>query len=164
MNKRDSAKVIYHTALPVIFGVKKYADALWKVVEERGIEVNNRSNLVEVNPDSREAIFENLDDPSKRETIRYEMLHVSPPMGSPAVLKAISSRYYFSYASHSLLMHITEGGQVGRRGWIFDGQQGDASTHQVPKHIWHWGLYQHPSGKDCSCRWYDCRIMLGNTS
>ena len=92
MNKRESSKVIYHTALPVIFGVKKYADALWKVVEERGIEVNNRSNLVEVKPDSREAVFENLDDPSKRETVPYEMLHVSPPMGSPDVLKAISSK------------------------------------------------------------------------
>ena len=72
--------------------MKKYADALWKVVEERGIEVNNRSNLVEVRPDSREAVFENLDDPNKRETVRYEMLHVSPPMGSPDVLKAISNR------------------------------------------------------------------------
>ena len=89
MNKRASARVIYHTALPVLFGVKKYADALWKVVEERGIEVNNRSHLVEVRPDSREAVFENLDDPSKRETVPYEMLHVSPPMGSPDVLKAI---------------------------------------------------------------------------
>ena len=107
MNKRESAKVIYHTALPVLFGVKKYADALWKVVEERGIEVNNRSNLVEVRPDSREAVFENLDDPNKRETVRYEMLHVSPPMGSPDVLKAISNRSYvfqsripFTYVSY----------------------------------------------------------------
>ena len=120
MNKRESAKVIYHTALPVLFGVKKYADALWKVVEERGIEVNNRSNLVEVRPDSREAVFENLDDPNKRETVRYEMLHVSPPMGSPDVLKAISNRSYFSHASHSLLVR-TEGDQVGRRGWVLDG-------------------------------------------
>ena len=83
------ANIQYRSSLPVIFGVKKYADALWKVVEERGIEVNNRSHLVEVRPDSREAVFENLDDPSKRETVPYEMLHVSPPMGSPDVLKAI---------------------------------------------------------------------------
>ena len=34
--------MVYYTALPVIFGVKKYADALWKVVKERGIHVNLR--------------------------------------------------------------------------------------------------------------------------
>ncbi len=89
MGKRDKARVIYHTSLPVLFGVKKYADALWKIVEERGIEVNNRSNLVEVRPDSKEAVFENLDDPSKRQTLKYEMLHVTPPMGSPDILKVL---------------------------------------------------------------------------
>ena len=36
------ANMVYYTALPVIFGVKKYADALWKVVKERGINVNLR--------------------------------------------------------------------------------------------------------------------------
>lgn len=29
--KRDQANIIYFTSLPVIFGVKKYADALWEV-------------------------------------------------------------------------------------------------------------------------------------
>ena len=32
MGKRANAKVLYHTSLPVIFGVKKYADALWEEV------------------------------------------------------------------------------------------------------------------------------------
>ena len=32
MGKRGDAKVLYHTALPVIFGVKKYADVLWEQV------------------------------------------------------------------------------------------------------------------------------------
>lgn len=38
--KRDGAKITYNTSLPVIFGVKHYADALWKVVKERDITVN----------------------------------------------------------------------------------------------------------------------------
>lgn len=57
--------MIYHTALPVLFGVKVYADALWKVVESRNIEVNLNSALVEVNPDKKEAIFENIQSPEK---------------------------------------------------------------------------------------------------
>ena len=70
MGKRDKANVIYHSALPVIFGVKKYADALWEVVKERDIQVNLRSNLIEVKPDSKEAIFQNLDKPEEL-TVRY---------------------------------------------------------------------------------------------
>lgn len=60
-NKRKGAKIIYNTSLPVIFGVKHYADALWKLVEKRDIKVNLRTNLVEVVPDKNLAVFENLD-------------------------------------------------------------------------------------------------------
>ena len=61
--------MIYHTALPVLFGVKKYADALWKVVESRNIEVNLNSALVEVNTDKKEAIFENLQSAEKEKVL-----------------------------------------------------------------------------------------------
>lgn len=59
--RRTNANIFYNTSLPVIFGVKHYADALWKVVEKRGINVNLRTNLVEVLPGGRQAVFENLD-------------------------------------------------------------------------------------------------------
>lgn len=59
--KRANAKIFYNSSLAVIFGVKHYADALWKVVEKRGINVNLRTNLVEVLPGGRQAVFENLD-------------------------------------------------------------------------------------------------------
>ena len=49
----------------MLFGVKKYADALWKVVESRGIEVNLNSALIEVNADKKEATFENLQSTEK---------------------------------------------------------------------------------------------------
>ena len=61
--------MVYHTALPVLFGVKKYADALWKVVESRNIEVNLNSALVEVNTDKKEAIFENLQSAEKEKVL-----------------------------------------------------------------------------------------------
>lgn len=63
--KRANAKIFYNSSLAVIFGVKHYADALWKVVEKRGINVNLRTNLVEVLPGGRQAVFENLDTQQK---------------------------------------------------------------------------------------------------
>ena len=48
----------------VIFGVKKYADALQKVINERNITVNYRHELIEVKPDTKEAVFKLLDDPA----------------------------------------------------------------------------------------------------
>eukprot|EP00095_Tigriopus_kingsejongensis_P008451 maker-scaffold18_size714446-snap-gene-1.15 protein:Tk08451 transcript:maker-scaffold18_size714446-snap-gene-1.15-mRNA-1 annotation:"sulfide:quinone mitochondrial precursor" len=87
-NRRDKANFIYHTSLPVIFGVEKYANALWKIVGERHIDVNLRSNLVEVNPDTREAFFQNLDKPDEAPTaVKYSLLHVTPPMSAPDVLR-----------------------------------------------------------------------------
>ena len=46
--KRKDAQIVFNTSLGVLFGVKKYADALWKVVEQRGIDVNLGHQLVEV--------------------------------------------------------------------------------------------------------------------
>lgn len=63
--KRAKANVIYNTSLPVLFGIKKYADTLWDIVKTRDLQVNLRHNLIEVRPDKREAVFENLDKPEE---------------------------------------------------------------------------------------------------
>ena len=42
------ADIQYRSSLAVIFGVKKYADALWEVCKERNINVNLRQHLIEV--------------------------------------------------------------------------------------------------------------------
>lgn len=89
--KRDKANIVYYTSLPVLFGIKKYADALWEVVKERNITVNLRHNLIEVKPDSKEAVFQNLDKPEESSNVKYEMLHVTPPMSSPDVLRKCSA-------------------------------------------------------------------------
>lgn len=46
--------------------MKRYADALWKIVEERNIKVNLRTNLIEVKPEEKVAIFQNLDKPEEK--------------------------------------------------------------------------------------------------
>lgn len=58
------AQIKYISALPVIFGVKYFADALWKVVDKRDIEVQLKYRLVEVKAKENVAIFESLDEPS----------------------------------------------------------------------------------------------------
>lgn len=76
------ANVHYYSALPVIFGVKKYADSLWQVVNSRGINVNLRHHLVEVRPETREAVFQHLDT-QEMVTAPYDLLHITPPMSTP---------------------------------------------------------------------------------
>uniref|UniRef100_H0VZM0 Sulfide:quinone oxidoreductase, mitochondrial n=1 Tax=Cavia porcellus TaxID=10141 RepID=H0VZM0_CAVPO len=85
--KRSKANIIFNTSLGAIFGVKKYADALQEIIRERDLTVNYRRNLVEVRADRQEAVFENLDKPGETQVFPYEMLHVTPPMSSPDVLK-----------------------------------------------------------------------------
>ncbi|NWS87437.1 SQOR protein, partial [Toxostoma redivivum] len=84
--KRSKANIMFNTSLGVIFGVKKYADALLEVIKDRNLTVNYKCNLIEVRADKHEAVFENLDKPGVTEVYQYEMLHVTPPMGPPAVL------------------------------------------------------------------------------
>lgn len=62
---RNNIDVTYNTALPVIFGVKKYADSLWNVCKERDICVNLQTNLVKINPNKRQATFEKLNSPGE---------------------------------------------------------------------------------------------------
>ena len=53
---------MFNTSLEKIFGVKKYADALTKIVKKRGIKLNFKRNLISINPEKKEAVFEVPDD------------------------------------------------------------------------------------------------------
>jgi len=79
---RDKCKVIFASGQANIFAVPKYAAALEEVIERKRIETFFKQNLVEIRASQKEAIFEDLNDGS-RKTIAYDMIHVSPPMGPP---------------------------------------------------------------------------------
>ncbi|SIT05816.1 NAD(P)/FAD-dependent oxidoreductase [Alicyclobacillus vulcanalis] len=83
---RSKAQIHYVTGTASIFSVKKYADALMKVVERKGIQPHFKHRLVEVKPDDRIAVFENLDTRQTME-LEFELLHVVPPMSAPDVIK-----------------------------------------------------------------------------
>lgn len=84
---RDKAVVTYYTTLPAIFGVKKYAASLMKVIKSRDINLVTRHNLVEVDYKNKTAILENLDQPGQFVKQNYSLLHVCPPMKPHEFLK-----------------------------------------------------------------------------
>lgn len=81
-NIREDSNVVYASATSGIFGVEKYARALEQLVEEREIDARYDMNLVEVAPEEKKAVFEDLDG-GEDEVVDYEMLHVTPPQGPP---------------------------------------------------------------------------------
>lgn len=79
---RDRSRVMFATAGSNIFGVEKYRQVLEQVIERKGTETLFRHNLIAVNGNTRQAIFEDLKT-GKDATIAFDILHVTPPMGPP---------------------------------------------------------------------------------
>lgn len=83
---RPRSTVRFVSGAAAIFGVKKYAEALQKVIERKQIETIFKHNLVEIVADKKQAIFENLDTKAQV-AMPYEMIHVVPPMSAPDFIK-----------------------------------------------------------------------------
>ncbi|MEL6143738.1 MAG: FAD/NAD(P)-binding oxidoreductase, partial [Bacteroidota bacterium] len=72
---------------PSIFAVKKYADSLTEVADGYGMECIWNTDLVELRPQHKEAIFR--DQKTGEEILEpYDMIHVTPPMSAPDFIKA----------------------------------------------------------------------------
>ena len=79
---RGKCRIVFVIANPKIFAVQKYADALMKVIERKGIEVRFRHDLVSLNADSGEATIRDLETGGDA-VERFDMIHVTPPIGPP---------------------------------------------------------------------------------
>lgn len=79
---RGKCRIVFVIANPKIFAVQKYADALMKVIERKGIEVRFRHDLVSLKADSGEATIRDLETGGDA-VERFDMIHVTPPMGPP---------------------------------------------------------------------------------
>lgn len=86
IKKRAGSNVIFATAQPFLFAVEKYRKTLEVVAARKEIDVRMKQNLVELLPDSKEAIFEQVET-KERVTVPYDMIHVAPPMSSPDLIK-----------------------------------------------------------------------------
>ncbi|NKI24759.1 FAD/NAD(P)-binding oxidoreductase [Paenibacillus dendritiformis] len=83
---REKTDIIFASGNASIFAVPKYAAALDKVVERKGITAKYKRNLVEIDSAKRVAVFEHVDT-KERETLRYDMIHVVPPMSAPSFIR-----------------------------------------------------------------------------
>jgi sulfide:quinone oxidoreductase len=83
---RNKSTVSFVSAGGAIFGIPKYRAALEKLVEQRAIDTHYKRDLVAVRPDSREAVFRDMDG-GQEHVMGYDMLHVSPPQSAPDFIK-----------------------------------------------------------------------------
>lgn len=104
---RDKAEVIFMSAGASIFAVKKYAEALNGVIARRGMKTQYRQNLVELKPEAKIAVFEHMDTKARTEE-RYDLIHVTPPMGAPHVIRksALADAAGFVEVDKHTLRHV----------------------------------------------------------
>ncbi|MCS6822081.1 MAG: NAD(P)/FAD-dependent oxidoreductase [Microscillaceae bacterium] len=81
----NKVEVHYYSGSGVIFGVKKYADTLNKVIERYGIKTHFKHNLVEIDGKARKAYF--VDENGNRIEQPYDFIHVTPPQSAPDFIK-----------------------------------------------------------------------------
>ncbi len=83
---RDRTEITFGTGIAVMLGAKYYGDVLRQVAEKRGIDVRFNHDLNEIRPQTREAVFRDLEN-DKEVVVRYDLIHVTPPMSAPGFLK-----------------------------------------------------------------------------
>ena len=79
-------EVVFATAKGGIFAVKKYAEALDRVIDRYGIQPAWFHNLKALRPDEKVAVFSHLETGEEIE-MSYDMIHVTPPMSAPDFIK-----------------------------------------------------------------------------
>lgn len=108
-NKRQEARLFYNSALPTIFGCKYFADALWKVVEQRDINVNLKTNLIEVQSDKNVAVFANVDNPNERTSVEVSWISLNLKISDSMNLSPKSVLLRLIILKHSLnLKYLSE--------------------------------------------------------
>ncbi|MEZ5420739.1 MAG: FAD/NAD(P)-binding oxidoreductase [Vicinamibacterales bacterium] len=84
---RDQSRVLFMNAKASLFTSPHYIPAIAEVIRSRGMEAQLGEELVALRPAAREAVFRNAATGAEQ-TLHYDMIHVTPPMGAPDVIKA----------------------------------------------------------------------------
>jgi sulfide:quinone oxidoreductase len=82
---KGKVKVDFSTAGKVVFGIKKYAVELQKVVDKLGVDMHYRHDLIAVDGNNKMATFKVTDENGNisEVTKHFDMLHVTPPQSAP---------------------------------------------------------------------------------
>lgn len=85
----DRTQVHFFSGGSTIFGVKKYADTLNKVLLRYRIQTHFHHNLIEVDGETKTAVFEYKNDKGEMVTTRekFDFLHITPPQSAPDFIK-----------------------------------------------------------------------------
>lgn len=78
----ENVNVRFISGTGSIFAVPKYAKALMKVIERKGIDATFNMDLIEIDGNNKKATFQHLETKEKT-TVDFDMIHVTPPMGPP---------------------------------------------------------------------------------
>jgi sulfide:quinone oxidoreductase len=83
------SEVHFYSGGSIIFGVKKYADVLNKVIDRYGIKTHFTHNLVEIDGAKRIAFFETKNIEGEKVIVEqaFDMIHVTPPQSAPDFIK-----------------------------------------------------------------------------
>jgi sulfide:quinone oxidoreductase len=85
---RKQSQILFCTPGGGIFGVPAYAKPLMEIVERKEIELKTNHDLKEIKADTKEAIFAvTTDNGVEQVAIKYDMIHVTPPMSAPDFIK-----------------------------------------------------------------------------
>jgi sulfide:quinone oxidoreductase len=86
---QGKVKVDFSSGGKVIFGIKKYADQLQKVVDKYGIETHFHYDLTEIDSPGKMATFKVTDDKGIVTEVKkhFDMIHVTPPQSAPDFIR-----------------------------------------------------------------------------
>lgn len=82
---QPKSNIHFYSGGGIIFGVKKYADTLNKVIARYKIQTHFKHNLVEIDGPNKKAYFE--DENGNRVEQAFDMIHVTPPQSAPDFVK-----------------------------------------------------------------------------
>lgn len=83
---QPKSNIHFYSGGGIIFGVKKYADTLNKVLQRYKIQTHFKHNLVEIDGPNRKAWFE--DEHGTRVEQSFDFIHVTPPQSAPDFIKS----------------------------------------------------------------------------
>jgi sulfide:quinone oxidoreductase len=112
----DEVAVEFHTATPVLFGVKEFVPPLMAYVEKYGAALELTSNLKAVDGPGRKAWFEVKRDGGSETVERaFDMIHVCPPQRAPAFVRdsALADAAGWIEVSPETLQHPRYGNVFG---------------------------------------------------
>jgi sulfide:quinone oxidoreductase len=84
---REQTKITFASAAPSIFAVPYYVPPLERVIARKGIQTLFRHDLIEIRPQTKEAVFRNLEN-GERIVRPYDLIHVTPPQSAPDFIKS----------------------------------------------------------------------------